>query len=153
MFRLTDLAWQDGEVVWGTDDYLARNQFPDPGARMFRSPGDRLVPVMAGKAKWQIRNMVEVGEYYMVLTQGCVRSDAPHAEKMPGAYLMPKRHVESAPDLVHLFDADIHSHIRTGFTYSRASRKAKDGTFFTYRSNTDVFPFGHRIVKWDLSFS
>ena len=153
LFRLTDLKWEGEDIVWGTDDYLSRNQFPSPGARMFRSPADRLAPKLAGKAKWQIRSIVEIGDFYMVLTQGCVRADATPEEKKPGVYLMPKRQIPGAADMVHLFDVDVHSHNRTGFTYSRASRAAKDGTFFTYRASTDVFPFGHRMLRWDITFA
>jgi hypothetical protein len=153
LFRLTDLAWENGVVVWGTDDYLARNQFPLPGSRMFRSPADRLAPRPAGKANWPIRNIVDAGAFYLVLTQGCARADATAKEKMPGVYLMPKQRIESAPAMIHLLDVEVYSHNRTGFTYSRASRAAKNGTFFTYRASTDAFPFGHRMLKWDVTFS
>jgi len=70
---------------------------------------------------------------------------------MPGVFLMPKK--AALPQLVHLFDVDVHSQVRTGFTYSRASRAAKDGTFFTYRGGTDAFPAGHKILRWDVTFS
>ncbi|HEY1961820.1 MAG TPA: hypothetical protein VGG69_05345, partial [Rhizomicrobium sp.] len=153
VFRLTDLKWQHDGIVWGTDDFLARNQFPAPGARMFRSPREQLVPQVSGKARWPIRNIVEVGPFYMVLTQGCVRADATPQEKMPAVYLMPRQQIESAPGMIHLFDVDVYSQTRTGFTYSRASRAAKNGTFFSYRANTDAFPFGHKILKWDVTFS
>lgn len=153
VFRLTDLTWEGGRVVWGTDDSLMRNQFPSPGARMFRSDAGKLAPAVAGKAKWPIRNIVDIGPFYMVLTQGFFRPDAPPQDKMPGVYLMPKEQLESAPGMVHLFDVEVHSRRRTGFTYSRASRAAKDGTFFTYRASTDAFPFGHKILKWDVALS
>ncbi|HEX3652205.1 MAG TPA: hypothetical protein VHU18_05205 [Rhizomicrobium sp.] len=152
IFRLTDLAWEQNDIVWGTDDFLARNQFPMPGARVFRSPNGKLAPAVVGKAKWPIRNIVDAGEYYFVLTQGCFQADAPAAEKMPGVYLM-RKSGDSSPGLVHLFDVDIHSRGRTGFTYSRASRAARNGTFFTYRGSTDAFPYGHKILRWDVSFS
>jgi hypothetical protein len=35
-----------------------------------------------------------------------------------------------------------------GFTYSKASRAAKEGVFFTYRSDEDVFDGGHKLLRW-----
>jgi hypothetical protein len=40
-----------------------------------------------------------------------------------------------------------------GFTYSRASRSALDGTFFTYRAPYQALPLPHQILRWDVSFS
>lgn len=40
----------------------------------------------------------------------------------------------------------------TGFTYSIASRAAKDGVFFTYRAATDAFPSGAGILRWRVLF-
>ena len=153
VFRLTDLVWEDDEIIWGTDDYLGQNRLRSPGARVFRSNGSRLRPTIVGLAQWPIRNLVEVGDFYMVLTQGCARPDSTAAEKRPAVYLMPKRRSKPGPEMLHLFDIDIFSNSRTGFTYSRASRAARNGTFFTYRASTDAFPFGHKILKWHLTFS
>ena len=154
LFRLTDLAWVDDDAVWGTDDYLYSVRGTEQGARMFRAAcADVLVPQIVGRGRWQIRNMVEVGDFFFVLTQGCNRADATPEEKRPGAFLMPKRAPAApAPAMVHLFDVPVHSQVRTGFTYSRASRAAKDGTFFTYRASTDAFPSGHKMLKWEVGW-
>jgi hypothetical protein len=151
LFRLTDLAFAGDEVIWGTDDFLYAIKGDVQGSRMFRSRiADTLVPEVVGRSKWQIRNMVDIGEHLVILTQGCNRADATMEEKMPGAFLMPKRAPANAPALLHLFDVDVHSQTRTGFTYSRASRAAKDGTFFTYRGGTDAFNGGHKMLKWEV---
>lgn len=151
LFRLTDLAWWGDDVIWGTDDFLYAIKGDVQGSRMFRSPcGDTLVPAVVGRSKWQIRNMVDAGDFLFILTQGCNRADATMEEKMPGVFLMPKRIAD--PQLVHLFDVDVHSQVRTGFTYSRASRAMKDGVFFTYRGSTDAFPTGHKLLKWEVRF-
>jgi hypothetical protein len=153
LFRLTDLAWWDDDVIWGTDDFLYAIKGDVQGARMFRSPcGDTLVPQVVGRSKWQIRNMVDAGDFLFILTQGCNRADATMDEKMPGVFLMPKAPHPGAP-LTHLFDVDVHSQVRTGFTYSRASRAARNGTFFSYRGSTDAFPTGHKILRWDVRFT
>ncbi|HWA91792.1 MAG TPA: hypothetical protein VG889_17270 [Rhizomicrobium sp.] len=155
LFRLTDLAWWGDDAIWGTDDFLYAIKGDAQGSRMFRSPcADMLVPSVVGRSKWQIRNLTDAadaGDFLFILTQGCNRADATKDEKMPGVFLMPK--AVHDPQLVHLFDVDVHSDIRTGFTYSRASRAAKDGTFFSYRASTDAFPTGHKILRWDVRFS
>src|SRR6185312_6733706 len=103
LFRLTDLAWWGDDVIWGTDDFLYAIKGDVQGSRMFRSPcGDTLIPAVVGRSKWQIRNMVDVGDFLFILTQGCNRADATMEEKMPGVFLMPKAQRE--PQLVHLFD-------------------------------------------------
>jgi hypothetical protein len=152
VFRLTDLAWQDDDVVWGTDDFLGSVKGDVPGSRVFRSPcAEVLVPQVVGRSRWQIRNMVDAGEYFFILTQGCVRPNATMEEKKPGVFLMSKAGRE--PQVAHLFDVEIHTQTRTGFTYSSASRTARDGTFFTFRGSTDAFPKGHRFLRWDVRFS
>jgi len=153
IYRLTDLTWFDKSVVWGTDDALASVRGGRPGPRMFRAPlGNLEKPVVVGRTNWAIRNIVDVGDHLLVLTQGSNRDQATDEQKKPGVYLMPKVPVAGSPKLVHLFNADVFSEIRTAFTYSRASRAAKDGTFFTYRAPTDVFPSGSRILRWTVRF-
>jgi hypothetical protein len=150
LFRLTDLAWNGGEIVWGTDDDLRGASNTAPGARVFRSPCTPLDPRTVGRATLPVRNLIDVGDFYIFITQGgSIRS----AARNPGVFLMPKEPVERAPALVHLFDVDTRTIGRTGFTYSRASRAARDGTFFTFRASTDVFPAGPKLLRWDIAFS
>jgi hypothetical protein len=152
LFRLTDLAWHGDEFVWGTDDDLRRTRDAEPGARVFRSPAEQpLAPAVVGRVSWPVRSMVDVGEFFVFITQS--GGGKAKGEKNPGVFLMPKTPVEGAPGLVHLFDVETRPTGRTGFTYSRASRAAKDGTFFTFRASTDAFPFGHKVLRWDMRFS
>jgi hypothetical protein len=39
-----------------------------------------------------------------------------------------------------------------GFTFSKASRAAAGGTFFSYRAPYHLFPSGHQILRWDVTF-
>ena len=150
LFRLTDLAWRDDEVIWGTDDRLRQTGKDSRGARVVRSPNaSTLRPEIAGRTPWEIRNLVDLGGAYVILTQGCPRPEPAHNEG-PGVFLMTKT---PGTEFAHLFDVDVHCALRTGFTYSRASRAAKDGVFFTFRANTDVFAFGHKILKWEVRFA
>jgi len=151
LFRLTDLAWQGGNVIWGTDDYMGGSK--PPGARVFRSVvGRHLAPELVGTGKWHFRNVVDVGDYLLFLSQRSTSSNAPE-DKRPGVYLVPKQPVAGAPAMVHVCDLDAYpTRDRPGFTFSKASRAAVNGTFFSYRSGEDVFPAGHKILEWNVSF-
>jgi hypothetical protein len=150
LFRLTDLAWNGADAVWGTDDLLWSVEGAQPGARIFASRADgQLAPREVGRGRWHIRTLVDVGEFYIATSQGCPEPDAVGKEAArPGVYLVPK----SVPQLVHLFDVDTFSGARTGFTYARASRVALNGTFFTFRGAKDAFRGGHQILRWDVTF-
>ncbi len=148
LFRLTDLAWHDGEIVWGTDDDLRGTRNGTPGPRVFRSACTPLDPQTAGRATFPIRNIIDVGDYFVLITQGGGNRSP---SRKPGVFLTPKKPVESAPALVHLFDVDTRSTGRSGFTYSRASRAAMGGTFFTFRASTDAFPAGPKLLRWDIA--
>lgn len=153
LFRLTDLAWLGDEVVWGTDDFMGSAK--PPGARIFRSAIDsRLKPELVGTGKWHFRNVVDIGDYLLFLSQRTNVATAPPENKKPGIYLMPKQPISGAPAMVHVCDLDAYpTRDRPGFTFSKASRAAVDGTFFTYRSSEDVFPAGHKILEWNVSFA
>jgi hypothetical protein len=125
----------------------------EPGPRVFRSGCEMAKPVSLGRTPWQVRSIVEVGAFYFILTQGPARPHDVEGAKKPAVFLVPKIEVPGAPAMVHLFDIDVYADTRTGFTYSRASKLAKDGTFFTYRAPTDLFPGGHRALKWEVRFA
>jgi hypothetical protein len=153
LFRLTDLVWDGEAAIWGTDHYLPRKGHEPRGARVLRGVGRPLEPALVATVRWPIRSVVEVGEFYLFLSQGPNDLGASSEARRPGVFLMPKAAPASGPGLVHLFDVEAHSAIPTGFTYSRASRCACDGVFFTSRSGTDVFPYGHKLLRWEVVFS
>lgn len=151
MFRLTDLNWLGEEIVWATDDVLA--SVDPPGSGVFRSRiADVLAPQLVGRGKWHIRSIVDIGDFYLFLSQRSNKPNPPPEDRKPGVYLMPKTAAAGAPALVHLFDLDTYpSRAKSGFTFSKASRTAVDGTFFTFRSSEDVFPAGHKMLEWNVS--
>jgi hypothetical protein len=153
VFRLTDLVWNSATALWGTDHYLPRKKNEPRGARVLQSTGSPLEPGLVATVRWPIRSVVEVGDCYLFLSQGPNDLGASAADRRPGVFLMPKRPPASGPGLIHLFDVEAYSAVPTGFTYSKASRCARDGVFFTARSGTDVFPFGHKLLKWEVTFS
>jgi hypothetical protein len=150
VFRTTDLFWLGDEVVWATDDPLAGA--PVPGAVALRSRiGDALEPALIGRGKWHFRNIVDIGDHLLFIAQRSNERDPAAADVGPRIYIMPKT---GASALVHLFTLDCYP-LRDdpGFTYSRASRAAQRGVFFSFRSSDDVFPAGDKILKWDVSLS
>lgn len=158
IFRLTDLAWTEDGIIWGSDDPLRnpiRKSNGQPvrdmsGARMFRGdPASGAPPAILGICGPEVRNIVEVGDFHIVTTQSShhfANKDAPRV------FLMSKRAGEGSGGFHHLFDVERHAGGRTGFTYSRASRAAKDGVFFSFRPPTDVFRAQNRILKWQIEF-
>lgn len=154
VFRLTDLAWDGNDIVWGSDDRLASATDHLAGARIFRSTvGPVLAPRMVGRCNWHIRSIVDLGAFHLAISQGCAYPGANPDTEKPGAFLIPKKADPAVPGVVHLFDIDTHAPRATKFTASRASRVAKDGTFFTRRARTDVFPSGQKLLRWDVTFS
>lgn len=156
IFRLTDLVWTGPEVIWGADDSL-RSLRKHAGARVFRSQlGPTLVPRPVGRTRWPIRNIVDLGEFLIVLSQASNRPETSPAESRPSVLLMPKREIEAAPKLFHLFEIENFATkplAGSGFTYSRASRRALDDTFFTYRAPYQALPSPQQILKWEISFA
>jgi hypothetical protein len=148
-FRLTDLAWADGDVIWATDDTLGGSR--PRGARVFRSVSQApLVPRFVGLGKWHFRSLVDIGEFLLAISQRSNRPQSNAEDRRPGVYLVAKTAPPDAPRFQHLFDLrTFPSGVRpAGFTYSKASRAAKEGVFFTYRSDEDVFDGGHKLLRW-----
>jgi hypothetical protein len=154
LFRLTDLVWLGEEAIWGTDHYMPGLGGTPRGGKVVRTQTEPpLTPHLVGTTRWPIRNIIDVGEFWILLTQGPFDLGAARDERRPGVYLMPKRPAPDGRTLFHLFDVEAYSPVPTGFTYSKASRKARGGVFFNGRSGTDVFPFGHKLLKWEVILS
>jgi hypothetical protein len=153
IYRLTDLAWEGDDIVWGTDDKLAEAS-NGQGSGVFRSAiGPALNPRLVGRCYWHMRNLVDVGHSYIALSQGCPTPSGKYEHENPGVYLVPKRPPPAGPGVVHLFDIETPPGASTTFTASRASRAAKDGKFFSHRSIGDAFSSHHRIMEWDVRFT
>jgi hypothetical protein len=152
LFRLTDLAWLGDEIIWGSDDVLrhhdggAKATKNKPGSRVFRgNPVTGTAPAILGYCGPEVRNIVDVGAFRVVLTQSTHHlADAGD----PRAFVMTHDGSGFSP----LFEVKRRKPERTGFTYSRASRCAKDGIFFTFRGARDVFDAPNRILKWQVTF-
>ena len=141
--------------IWGTDDLLGEPSLGDPdvsterraGARLFRSPKEQpWKPQSIGYVGDAVRSLIDVGPAYLVATQA-----KGALGYRPRIFLLWK----AEPfQLTPLFTVDnFHGDSPgTGFTYSRASRSAKDGVFFTHRRPTDAFPSGAALLRWRILF-
>jgi hypothetical protein len=89
---------------------------------------------------------VDVGEYWLVATQGSILQHFPD----PRLFLLSKT---GQNELIHLCDVPRLSERTTGFTYSRTSRTSKDGVFFSHRSLNDGFIDPSHIFRWEITIS
>jgi hypothetical protein len=153
--RHTDMVILEDRLIWGTDDLLGSPKlFNDPLSTLSNRVGSRLIvspktlplqPQACGFVGSHIRSIVDVGQAYLVMTE----AKNPQVSTRPQVTLLTK---EAPYFAVDLFSVDRHSQSGTGFTYSRASRAAKNGRFFTFRDSNDVFAGGCRILQWDIAF-
>ena len=152
LFRTTDLAFTENSVIWGTDDILGTMDYLNPsipdekrtGARVFRAELDNFMqPQEVGYCGQPVRSIVDCSDAWMVLTQGGIM---PFLDK-PSVLILAK-----SGELIHLFDVEKIANVTTGFTYSCASRKSKDGTFFSVRGKSDVFDHPHYMLRWNVEF-
>jgi hypothetical protein len=154
MFRLTDLAWDGDDIIWGTDDRLTATTgrgrdraVSKPGSRLFRGNlQSGIAPTDLGLCGPEVRNLIAIGDFYLVLTQ--VSTGAP--DSAPQVWLMPKRTPAEGPTLQHLFDIERLEGGYAGFTFSRASRADRNGVFFTYRPPKQVFNASAQILRWEI---
>jgi hypothetical protein len=155
VFRYTDLVVRRDDVLWGADDWLGNvTMFYDQdvtvgrrvGSRIFRSPRETpWRPEAVGFVGHPVRSIVDVGGAYVITTEA----------KQAAVGLCPQVLLMSAedPTLIRpLFNIDNFAAQGTGLTYSKASRAARDGVFFSYRQAHDAFDGGPRILRWRVAF-
>ena len=150
--RQTDQVFHDGWVIWGADDWLGEiREWAQPGpapmgSRIFKARADGpWEPQEIGFCGPPIRSIVDVGPAFLFLTEAKAKS----ISLRPESFLVFKDEL----DRVHRFvQFDNWGEATTGFTYSRASRKARDGVFFSYRGARDVFNRSPRFLRWQIEF-
>ncbi len=161
VFRATDMVILPDTLLWGTDDILVFNDqykivmndpeklegYPRMGSRLFAAAKeDILKPVDCGVGGHPFRNLVDVGPGYVAFTEA---KYAPIG-KQPCVYFIDKQ----APHRMQfLFTIPCTRGTGTGFSYSRASRAAVDGRFFSFRGAGDLANLMPRLLQWDVAFS
>ncbi len=152
--RLTDMHFDGDHIVWGTDDMLgdldkpAANDESRPGARIYRATLEdgKLKPEQLGWVGLPVRSMIDLGSAWIFLTEAKKASYS----LRPRVVLVFKDDPHRAH---HLCEIENHSGQPTGFTYSVASRVARNGIFFSNRGGRDAFPTGVGALRWEISFS
>lgn len=154
--RYTDAIIHEDNIIWGSDDYLGpitdvnalSETIPLPertGSRIYISPKTSpLVPRELGIIGHPIRKFVDVGPGWLIFTEAKQAS----LGLRPQVFLLFKKSFR----LVKLMELENWRNVATGFTYSRGSKVAYNGCFFTYRSPFDVFDDGVRCLKWQVKF-
>jgi hypothetical protein len=155
VLRHTDMVVRESDLIWGSDDLLGRWHVLDDEVSIARRAGARLLqspkeapwkPRSIGYVGNSVRSLVDVGPAYLVTTEayGALGFN-------PQVLLLWKTEPFQLTPLFSVanFRSD---EPETGFTYSRSSRAAKDGVFFTHRRGTDVFSGGAGVLRWRLLF-
>ena len=151
--RQTDVYITRDQLFWGADDWLggASGDLEDllgrrTGARFFVSPkGERLDPKPVGWAGNPVRSLTDLGDALIATTE------AKRVKRIgnPQVFLISKKDFGLSTEL---FRPGIFRSDGSGFTYSRASRAARDGTFYSHRSEKDVFDRPGGILRWQVEF-
>jgi hypothetical protein len=153
-YRTTDLAILPDRIIWGADDILGdhelwpkfQGQTPAFGARLFMAmKGDRLDATEIGLGDQPFRNIVDVGPGYLAMTE----AKFPEIGFEPRVFFVEKKPPHKTQLLFSVPNA---RNIATGFTYSKASRAAVNGTFFSHRAYGDLSLTMPRLLRWDVSF-
>lgn len=152
-YRYTDAIIKEDSIIWGSDDYLGSLSALDEtlplsertGSRIYISPKTSpLLPRELGIIGHPIRKFVDVGPGWIIFTEAKQAS----LGLRPQVFLLFKNSFL----LVKLMELENWRNVATGFTYSRGSKVAYDGCFFTYRNSFDVFNGGVNCLKWQVKF-
>jgi hypothetical protein len=151
--RQTDVYITKDELFWGADDWFggASGELEDllarrTGARFFvSSKGERLDPRSVGWAGNPVRTITDIGDVLIATTE------AKHVSRIgnPQVFLISKADFGLSTEL---FRTPSFRDEGSGFTYSRASRAARDGIFYSHRSQKDVFDRPGGILRWQVEF-
>ena len=157
LYRHTDAQILENALIWGSDDYLAPGEYKayvdappgmaQTGSRVFSSPKTSpLVPTALGFVGNPIRSIIDVGPGYLIVSEA---KNLSHWSR-PQVCLLSKTEPYLLTEIATI---DNFTDRGTGMTFSRASRAAKNGTFFSFRNGYDVFAEGSRILKWEVDFA
>jgi hypothetical protein len=162
IFRATDMVILPDKLIWGTDDLMIFNDeykllvadperqvgYPPPGSRIVvASKSDRLEPRDVAVAGHPLRNFVDVGPGWLAFTEA---KYAPIGFE-PVVYFVGKDEPHRVQELFRV--PQTRTTKGSGFSYSRASRAAVDGRFFSFRGSADLAAVLPRLLQWDVAFA
>ena len=155
-FRYTDILFVEDYMIWGTDDLMGDALEYLPTFGIGEKSGSRLYKVDKSKSPLileelgycgnPVRSLVDIGPAILAITE----ANKGTYPAMPQVIAFFKDEMKKP---LKLFKIDNFTGKLTGFTYSKASRAAKDGRFFSYRNPSDVFnDVRPCVLQWDVKF-
>lgn len=155
--RTTAIVQYNDNLRWGADDIFGPVDSFDrsielekrTGARMYVSRRESMLqPVEVAYCGHPVRSIIDVGPGYIVMTEAyqAMKNEPLEPEVLFWSKTAP--HI-----LVPIMRVKNYRATATGFTYSRSSRIAKDGVFFTYRGPDLIFKSYERILRWKVDFT
>lgn len=154
IFRYTDIFIDRDRLIWGTDDWLGGPPRIDDktepyerraGSRILLcEKSDSLVPRVVGYVGNPVRSLIDVGPALLLMTEA-------KREVLPEPQLV----LVSKHDPTLVAEVGTVSAVQlrpTGFSFSRASRRAKDGVFFSNRGRYDITDSVVRMARWKIDF-
>jgi SAM-dependent methyltransferase len=151
--RLTCMAVGETALLWGGDDIMApywtashadfvKNE---AGAWLYSSPKTSPLKVTALAYLGQpARSMIDVGTGW-IITSEATRG---YSTLAPRVHYAAKRDPGNCVEIARLSN---HAARGTGLSYSRASRTAADGVFFSFRLPTDEFEARPGLMRWQFT--
>ena len=152
--RFTDVRISADDLLWGADDLMGLDAEVDPslpegsraGARVYRSAKSRPLKVEeVGYVGQPVRSMIDTDLGWILTTEAKSRSSG----FRPEMFLLPKD--GGVPQ--KLLDVENFRSLPTGFTHSLASKKAHNGTFFTFKSIYDLCDNPARIAQFKITYA
>ena len=151
--RLTSMIVREHDIVWGGDDIMAPYwsaahadfAMREAGAWLFSSPKSEPLSVTARAFLGQpARTMTDVGQGWIITSEAARR----YAPLSPQVYFAAKSDPSLCVEIARLSN---HAARGTSLSYSRASRHAAGGVFFSHRLPTDEFESRPSLLKWKFS--
>jgi hypothetical protein len=151
--RHTDVVVTADHLIWGADDLLGDERdysqsvplHHRAGSRIYRS--QKTIPLRIEEMAYighPIRSMIDVGPGWIITAEG----KSPSSGRRPSIYFVGK----SFEQVIKICDTDNYRNRASGLTYSKASRKSKDGLFFSFKGHYDLFDNSPRIAQYAISF-
>ena len=151
--RHTDVVITQDHLIWGADDLLGDErdfnaslpQHYRAGSRIYRT--QKTMPLRIEEMAYighPVRSMIDVGPGWIVTAEGKSASSG----HRPSIYFVSK----AFDQVVKICDTDNYRNRASGLTYSKASRKSKDGRFFSFKGHYDLIDNSPRIAQFGISF-
>lgn len=155
-FRYTDLIISEDSLIWGADDILGSSfesslefeQKARAGSRIYRTLKSNPLQIEElGYVGHPVRSIIDIGPAYLFITE----ANRAYYPLKPQVIVLFKDSMDKPIEVARI---DNFKNKKTGFTFSKASKAALNGRFFSYRDTTDVFNnIRPLVLQWDVEFS